>query len=131
MGNLPDLYSRTNFTYLKRIFASEMVAEVFSSILTSELNYIYHTFPAEEIDEITVEMVNKIIMDCAHVMINELFSYSAKSESIWKIVVREINKKYRIIVSKEDVIPGYLLGAIMHRNGIDCFYKSPEFNRER
>ena len=107
-----------------------MVSEVFSSILISELNYIYHTFPAEEIDQITVEIVNKIIMDCAHVMINELLSYSAKSESIWKTIVREVNKKYGIIISKEDVIPGYLLGGIMYRNGIDCFYKIPEFNRE-
>ena len=131
MGNIPDLYSKTSFPFLRRIFASEMVSEVFTSILISELNYIYHTFPAEEIDQITVGMVNKIIMDCAHVMINELFSYSAKSESIWKIIVREINKKYRIIVSKEDVIPGYLLGGIMYRNGIDCYYKNPEFNRER
>ena len=76
-------------------------------------------------------MINKIVMDCAHVMVNELFSYSAKSESIWKTVVREINKKYGIIVSKEDILPGYLLGGIVHRNGIDCFFKTPLLDRER
>ena len=35
MGNLPELYAACNFPYLKRVFASEMVNEVFHSVLRS------------------------------------------------------------------------------------------------
>lgn len=60
---------------------------------------------------------------------DELFSYSSKSEAIWRVIVKQIKEIYDIVISKEDILPGYLLGAILHKNGILCDFKSNDFNR--
>lgn len=62
-------------------------------------------------------------MDYIHILVNELFSYSSRSEAIWRAIVIHIKNKYRIVISKEDVLPGYLLGGIMNKLGIVCDYR--------
>lgn len=34
------------------------------------------------------------------------------------------------MISKEDIIPGYLLGGIMTGSGIECDYKTQSLNRK-
>jgi len=31
--------------------------------------------------------VNNVIVACAHVLVNEFFSYTSRSENIWKLIV--------------------------------------------
>ena len=42
-----------------------------------------------------------------------------------------MHKRYQVVFSKEDVIPGYLLGGIVSSLGIDCDFKAPEFDRSQ
>jgi hypothetical protein len=44
-------------------------------------------------------------------------------------VVKEASKKYRIIVSKEDVISGYLLSAIFYKSKINGNFKYKAFRK--
>lgn len=46
------------------------------------------------------------------------------------MIVKEVNKKFKVVISKEDILAGYLLGGIMDTIGIDCDYKTPELNRK-
>lgn len=77
-----------------------------------------------------MEYIDKIVLDCSHVLLDELFSYSSSSENIWRLIVKEVNKRFKVVVSKEDIIPGYLLGGIMGTIGINCEYKTPNLNRK-
>lgn len=63
-------------------------------------------------------------------MIDELFSYSSRSEAIWRTIVKQTKEKYKVIVSKEDILPTYLLGAIIYKNGLETNFKSSEFSRD-
>lgn len=123
------MYGLTGSTHVRKILASEMVSHVFTNILRSQLNSILATFPSDEFEALNVPIANQILLDCLHAMINEFFSYSTKSEAIWKIVVRQVKQIYNIALSKEDIIPGFLLASIMDRNGIECDYKTPELKR--
>jgi hypothetical protein len=58
-----------------------------------------------------------------------MFGYSNTAESIWKIIVEQSNQKYKVAVSKEDLIPGYLLGAIIDRFGLVCDFRRPVFDK--
>jgi hypothetical protein len=58
-----------------------------------------------------------------------LFSYSNESENIWKIIVEQAKRKYDLMVSKEDIITGYLLSAIISRNGLICDFKKSSFDK--
>ncbi len=99
-GYLPELYQQTSSHYLKKLLMTEMVSSVFTNMIRSELNHCYVVFPAEEFPTLNIGKVNAIIMDCIHMLFNELFSYSQRSENIWRTIVREADSRYRIIVSK-------------------------------
>lgn len=54
-----------------------------------------------------------------------MFSYTLKAENIWKVIVNEINKKFKLVISKEDIIPGYILSALSEKMGITFDFKCP------
>lgn len=58
-----------------------------------------------------------------------MFGYSNASETIWKIIVEQCSQKYRVPVSKEDIIPGYLLGAIIEKIGLVCDFRRSAFDK--
>ena len=122
---LPDIYQQSTCAFLKKLIASELVAEIFSQVLRSEMSNSYTSFPTRDFDQLSVPVVNNIVLDGVHILINELFSYSFRAENIWKVIVNEISKQYRVVISKEDIITGYLLSAICIKNGLICnFSKS-------
>ena len=46
------------------------------------------------------------------------------------MIVKEVNKKFKVVISKQDILPGYLLGGVMSTMGIDCDYATPNLNRK-
>lgn len=70
-----------------------------------------------------------MLIDSCHTLFDLLFSYSNNSEALWKSIVEQSRQKYRIIISKEDLIPGYLLSSIIERMGIDCNFRRSSFNK--
>ena len=42
----------------------------------------------------------------------------------------QIKRKYDVIISKEDILPGFLLGGIFYRFGIECNFKDETFSRD-
>jgi len=52
-----------------------------------------------------------------------MFGYSNDAENIWKIIVEQCSSKYKITVSKEDVVAGFLLGSIIDRIGLVCDFR--------
>lgn len=80
---------------------------------------MYCSFPVKEFEDgVDVGEVDRIVLDCSHILIDQLFSYSSRSENIWRLIVKEVNKRYGVVVSKEDIIVGYLLGGIINGIGI-------------
>ena len=89
-----------------------MVNHIFSNILRSEINNVIETFPATMFEDLNVEIVDGILLDSIHLLIDSLFSYSTHSEGIWRMIVKQVKKVYDIVISKEDIFPGFLLGGI-------------------
>lgn len=48
---------------------------------------------------------------------------------IWKTIVRRVKDIFGIVCSKEDILPGMLLGGIIELNGVLCDFKCMEFSR--
>ncbi len=45
--------------------------------------------------------------------------------------MNEASKRYRIIVSKEDVVGGYLLSGIVGKVGLECDFKHKSFMKQK
>ena len=60
-----------------------------------------------------------------------LFSYSNESEHLWKIVVEQCKLRFRIAVSREDLIPGYLLSSVTEQLGVNCNMRQSSFDKHQ
>jgi hypothetical protein len=45
--------------------------------------------------------------------------------------VKEASKRHRMIVSKEDVVGGYLLSGIVDKLGLECDFKQKSFVKQK
>lgn len=45
--------------------------------------------------------------------------------------MKEASKRYRMIVSKEDVIPGFILSGIVHKLSLECDFKQKTFLKHK
>jgi hypothetical protein len=45
------------------------------------------------------------------------------------VIVEQCRVKYRAVVSKEDLIPGYLLSSVVERIGLHCNFRQSSFNK--
>jgi hypothetical protein len=97
---LPLLIQQTRAPYVKKIFITELAASVFTAIFRSEINHLIATFPREEFEELSLEIVNRILLDSCHTLIELMFGYSNAAESIWKLIVEQCNQRYKIAISK-------------------------------
>ena len=70
MACLPLIHEETNLPFLKRVITSEMTKNVFCDILRSELNSVYASIPMNDVDELTPEHIEKMVIDCTHVLLN-------------------------------------------------------------
>lgn len=66
---------------------SEIVSGIFVNVVRSELNHAYAILPVENMQQIRRDEMNNVVVGCAHVLINEFFSYTQRSENIWKLIV--------------------------------------------
>jgi hypothetical protein len=107
-----------------------MISQVFCGILRSELNHVISTFPVSDFQAQESSIINNILLDCVHMMMDQLFSYGNKSEVIWRVIVKEVKKINDVVVSKEDILPGFLLASIIHEHGIECDFKINDFSRD-
>lgn len=64
-----------------------MVKQVFCDILRSELNNAYSGFPCED-PEVSLSEIDNVVLDCAQVMLNQLFAYSSRSDNVWRMIVK-------------------------------------------
>ena len=58
-----------------------------------------------------------------------VFGYSNGAESVWRVVVEQCNQRHKTTISKEDLIPGYLLSAVLEKVGINCDFRRNVFNK--
>ena len=68
-------------------------------------------------------------MDSTHVLLDMLFGYSSEGEQMWKVIVEQCKVRYRVSVSKEDLVAGYLLGSVIERIGLNCNFRHSSFNK--
>lgn len=66
---------------------SEIVAGILGNVIRSELNHAYAILPVESMQKVRQQEMDTVVVGCAHVLINEFFSYTQRSENIWKLIV--------------------------------------------
>ncbi len=47
-----------------------MTKGVFCDILRSELNSVYASIPMNEVEDLTTDHIEKMVIDCTHVLLN-------------------------------------------------------------
>lgn len=58
-----------------------------------------------------------------------MFGYSNSSENIWRLIVEQCGLKHKVIITKDDVIPGYLLSSIIEKLGLVCNFRDSTFDK--
>lgn len=73
--------------------------------------------------------MNGLLLDHVHELLDNFMSFSGISDQLWKIVAQNCNKEYKIVVNKDDLLSGYLLGSVIDRFGLECNFRSSSFDK--
>lgn len=52
-------------------------------------------------------------------LVNRLFGKGNESDQLWEIVLLEVQRKYGVQATTEDILPGYLLYSVIYKLGIE------------
>ena len=70
-----------------------------------------------------------ILLDSTVHLVNMLFGRGIESDSLWKTITQYCKEHFRVIITKDDIIGGYLLASLVERIGLNCDFRQSSFDK--
>lgn len=87
------------------------------------------TFPRDQPGETSLEGANEALLDSCQALLELIFGYSNNAEAVWRVVVEQCGTRFKVALSKEDLLPGYLLSSLLERFGLICDFRRSSFSK--
>lgn len=113
LAYLPLMLQQSHAPHLKKLFSTELAVSVFEGIFRSELHHLVATFSRDQPGDISLEIANEALLDSCHALLELIFGYSNNAEAVWRVVVEHCGTRFKVALSKEDLLPGYLFSSLL------------------